>query len=294
MSLDIPVWVGFGLCAAVILSVTYLVQDQMKIRGFSLAFMNKLCIFSITLPVILWLGMPEDPLFYAIIFAQAILWTITDVILFDTVSKVGAGVVTRIMPLNVILTFLIWLAWDPSLVNEYAQKPITTAAIFTSICLAAFFASRLRHCEQSWTGMKALWFVMVATSFGGVFAKIIAGYADPIQGAIAFVNIEALAMVLYWAIYYAFRRPVPLKEVFSSRVFKAAFIISCLSATAIALSFLGLFYAENPAYVTVLKFLASVIVIIYYKVMGKDEKSDVLSGMGIVFCAAALILLKSV
>jgi hypothetical protein len=55
----------------------------------------------------------------------------------------------------------------------------------------------------------------------------------------------------------------------------------------------GFAMTENPAYLTVMLFTDALWVLLIYKIIGRKEESDILSGIGIVFCAMGLILIKS-
>ena len=136
-------WVWFGLGASAASAGVMLVQEWMKVSGFAIAFWNKVaCVLFVT-PFVLQAGLPDNPYFYALMMANAALWMISDVIFFNAIPKVGAGVVSRLLPGSVILTFIAWFAVDPALLTRYMEKPGLFAAIFGVIILSAYFAMRI-------------------------------------------------------------------------------------------------------------------------------------------------------
>ncbi|HCK32992.1 MAG TPA: hypothetical protein DHW10_05550 [Rhodospirillaceae bacterium] len=292
--MSIPIWAFAGLIASGMAATMMLVQEKQKAEGFALAAWNKMTICLLLIIPALYIGFPHNPEFYLYTAATAIIYAISDVIFFNLVSRSGAGVVSRILPLNVIFIFVAWLPFDPDLVSHYLSNPWQTTGIVMALTGAAFSAAVLKKCEFSWDAIKYGWFIIVAGVAGSVLLKKAMVGIDPMQAAISFVPIQAAMMVACWAIYYTVRRPIPAKTLFSKESIKAGGIIGCITTIMVTANVYGIAVAENPAYMSALFHLSSVFVILYYRLIKHKEVANVKAGMGVVFCAVALILLKSI
>lgn len=291
--MSIPLWAIAGLIASTMAATMMLVQEKQKAEGFALAAWNKVTICVLLIIPALYVGFPQHTDFYIYTAATAILYAISDVIFFNLVSRSGAGVVSRILPLNVIFIFVAWLPFDPDLVGHYLSNPWQTVGIVLALTGAAVSAAVLKKCQFSWDAIKYGWFIIVAGIAGSVLLKKAMIGLDPMQAAISFVPIQAAMMVACWAVYYTVRKPIPMQILFSKTSVKAGAIIGCVTTIMVTANVYGIAVAENPAYMSALFHLSSVFVILYYRLIKHKEVANVKAGMGIVFCAVALILLKS-
>lgn len=291
--MDFPLWAVFGLTSATLSAGVMLVQERVKLHGFVMAFWNKIACMVLMLPLLFVFGVPDNPYFYMLLFGQAVLWVISDVIFFGAIPLVGAGVVSRILPVSVILTFCLWFVIDPALLGEYLQKPFVSGAIFMTLCASVYFAMRLKNCSISWQAVRVIWFVIFAAVIGPLAAKLVMGQASFRQGPFAYVFFEAFAMVSMWLVYYAFRRPVAASELFSRQALKGGFMVGAFSSLMVATNVAAIQLVDNPGLIPAIKFTDTVIILMYYRLVRHQEKADVISGLGIVACAAVIIVLKS-
>src|SRR5690606_3367431 len=155
-----------------------LVQEKLKIEPFAIAFWNKVAVIVFLLPVACYFGFPDQPAFYALVFANAVIWVISDVIFFGAVAKSGAGVISRLMPISVIVTFCVWFLFDPALFHTYLETPVRSALILLTLCASVWFAMQLKHCPVSWQALRLVWFVLFAAVIGPIMFKLIAQHTD--------------------------------------------------------------------------------------------------------------------
>lgn len=291
--MEFPLWAFFGLTAASFSAIFMLIQERLKINGFAMAFWNKAGCAIFTLPAALYFGFPDNWVFYAIIFGTAILWLISDVYFFETIPKVGAGTVSRVLPVSIIISFFLWFAFDPALLAKYLSEPVKSGALILTLCASVYFATRLRHCKISWEAVRLLWFVIVASVAGPILMKLITQQVSIEKGPFAFVFSEALFMVTCWFIWYFIKKPVPKEVLFSKAAAKGGILIGSVSCLMVLSNFAATAYVDNPALVPAVKFTDTIIILIAYKFMGRKEEADVKAGLGIVICAAVIIILKS-
>jgi len=291
--MEFPLWAAFGLTSASLSAVMMLFQERLKIDGFAIAFWNKIACIVFMLPIALYFGLPGSPMFYALVAGQAILWVISDVIFFNAIPKVGAGVVSRILPVSVIISFCLWFLFEPSLLGKYLEMPVRSGLVFATLCASVYFATRLKNCPVSWKALRLIWFVVFAAVIGPIGFKLITQHTNIQQGPFSYVACEAMIMVAYWLVWYFIRRPVPHNVLFSTAAVKGGFLIGSVSSLMAASNFAAIFYVDNPALIPAIKFTDTMIILIVYKLTGREEKADVISGLGIVLCAAIIIILKT-
>lgn len=290
---SIPPWVFLGLGSSALSAFVLLTQEKFKADGFALAFWNKATCAVLMVPFLFTYGLPDNPVFYMLVAANAVLWAISDVIFFRAIPIVGAGTVSRILPAAVILTFICWFIFDPALFHTYLQTPVRFGLIFLVLCLSTYFAMRIKNCPLSWQAVRLIWFVIFAATAGPIAMKLITQQSPMSQGPFAYVFVEAVFMMTLWGIYYMFRRPVLAGVMTSALSLKAGATVGAISAVMIGMNVMAIYHTDNPAYLPAIKFLDAIFILWVYRWMGKKEDADIVAGLGIVGCAAALVILKS-
>lgn len=286
-------WAVYAILAAVMITAIPLIQEKRKADGTALALWVKIFSFALTVPFLVHVGLPEHLEFYILIALTAALYSVSDIIYFRSVPIVGSGVVTRVLPASVIMTFFLWFAVDPSLVAVYVGQPIKSLGILGVLCLFLFFATRIKQCTITWNGVRAIWFVLFAACVGPVITKKSLDYVDPRFASFVFICLQAFFMILFMGAYYITRKPISRAVFMGRHAIITAALIAGVSTPAIVLKVMAIDLAENPAYVAVIFFTDALWVLLYYKFTGKQENANIAAGLGIVACAAALVMLKS-
>jgi len=294
--MEFPLWAAFGLTSAALSAIMMLAQEKLKVEGFALAFWNKVGCFCIMLPFAIYFGFPHQWQFYALVAAQAVLWVISDVLFFRAIPKVGAGVVSRILPISVIFTFFLWFLFDPALAKTYMETPWKSLGVVACLFLSVYCAMRLRHCAVSWQAVRLLWFVIFAAIIGPIGFKLITQHVEIAKGPFTFVVFEAAVMIFLWLLWYALAKTKPVERavMLSAHAIKSGFLIASVSSFMVASNFMAIAYVDNPGLLPAVKFLDAFLILVVYRVVGKKEDADIWAGLGIVFCAVMIVVLKSV
>lgn len=100
-------WVIFAIASAFFHACIYLVNERLKVKALHLTFWLRSIAILALLPVIFFLPVPEDPMFYGYTALTALLFCYFDLMAFGLIGKNGAGVVSRVEPLTVGATFII-------------------------------------------------------------------------------------------------------------------------------------------------------------------------------------------
>ena len=289
----IPLWAVFGLITAFFSALMMLMQEHFKVNGYALAFWIKAACVLISLPFIFIHGIPAHPMFYVYLAVSALLYAISDVYFFSAIPKSSAGSVSRLVPSAGVIGFLLWFIIDPSLFFKYMESPVISGLIFVTLCLFALFALRLKKCTITMQTLRDIWFVIFAATVGPILTKMITFYADMEQARYAYIYFQAMMMMAMWLIYLWVARPVPLSVFFAKATWQYGLLIGLVAAAMMLTKFTSYYYVDNPAYIPAMIALDAVIILFFYKLRGLQPRGDVLSGLGIVGCAAALIILKA-
>ena len=291
--MEFQLWAVFALLCAASSALVLLIPEKVKCDGFALAFWNKVAAFVFMIPLVLYMGMPTQWQFYALVAAQACLWVVSDVIFFRALPVVGAGVVSRILPVAAILTFVLWFLFEPTLLQDYLSKPVLSAVVLAALCGSVYFATRLKRDPVTLRAVRMIWFVLFAAVIGPLMYKMVTQHTTIAQGPFAFVLFEAFVMVSIWSVFYAVKKPIPSSILFSKASLRGGAMVGAAMCLVSLTKFAAMYYVDNPGLVPAVKYLDAIIVVAYYRAIGKTESADVIAGLGIVFCAAVIILAKS-
>ncbi len=288
----LPLWALFGLGAAVLSAAMMLLQERFRVNGYAVAFWNKAATLLISFPFMITHALPLDMMFYGYLAVTAVLYAISDVVFFTSIPKSSAGAVARLVPVASVIGFLLWFAIDPSLLVKYAAKPAVSALIFLSLCLFAFFAFRLKKCEITMQTIRLVWFVIFAATVGPMLSKLMMFHGTREQAIFAGVFFQSLMMMALLLVFLFVRRPVPFSDFFARNTWQKGLMVGAAGGGGVLLKYASFYYVDNPAYIPAIIALDSVIILVIYKFTGRKIEGDIISGLGIVLCAAALIILK--
>lgn len=290
---DQLIWITLGIVAAIVSSGIPLVQEKHKGNPFAVAIWVKIGGALLTLPFVLYFGLPDNPRFYIFAGLSAAIWSISDVIYYRSVSDVGAGVVSRVLPSAAILSFVVWFIINPDQLQKYLDHPVQGGLIFLIIVAASIFAMLMKKCPVSWRGLRLVWFVLLAAAIGPLVEKISMGDTPKMQTPFAMTFIQAVMMLGFWAVFALIKRPISLTTFTLPTSWKTGLMISTFMTVVLCARFMALQYVENPAFLSVILFTDSLWILLYYRLIGRKDDSKIWVGLGIVGCAAALVLVKS-
>ncbi len=291
--MTMPLWFVLSITAALITTATPLVQEKFKADGFALAFWVKVFVAALIAPMVMHDGLPTAWQFYAYLGVTAAIYAVSDIFYFRAVPVVGSGIVTRILPASVVLTFFGWFLVDPDLIHTYAATPWKMAAILSILALFTFCATQVKKCAVTWQGVRLVWPVIFAACTGPIVTKLGLAHAGAQQAASSYVFVQALMMVLLLGISYAIRKPVPRRTFLARHTLQTAFILGAISVVTVYMKTRAIQLVDNPGFVSMVMFTDALWVICVYRLIGKKENAKVWAGLGIVLCALAVVAVKS-
>ncbi len=286
-------WILLGFAAALASTAIPLIQEHHKADGYSVAVWIKIVVVLSSFPFVLATGFPTDPHFYQVIPVTALLWAISDVVYFRSIPLVGAGVIARTLPLAAIISFPIWFLFDPALLDKYLSRPFQFAAICLILIGATYFAMQMKKCAVSLKALRLVWFVLFAATVGPLIDKITLGYAPAKQAPFAFMFIQGLWMLGFWGVFALIKKPIPMATFLSPPTIKTGVLIGIAGSCVLVLKMEALRLCEHPALLSTILMTDALWILLFYRAIGRKDNSNIWAGLGIVGCAIALVLVKS-
>lgn len=286
------IWPVFAAVSTLGAAAMPLLHQHFKPDSASMLFWLRIFSFTALLSPVAYLGFPLDWRFYVGTGLIALWMSICDIFYFNAVKKHGAGVVSRLLPGSALVTFFLWFAFDPALIQKYLAMPLHTIAILACLAFGVFCASRLHHDHISRSAVRDIWFVMITAAIGPIAAKLVLTFADKDVAPLAFTMTQGFYLGFAYLAYQLMTRRVPMHVFFGRHSLTTGALIAVASMISIAGKAYAYQTVDNPAYVSMVLFTAPFLIALYERFIGKPDDSDKRAGFGLVLAAAAIILLQ--
>ncbi len=288
-------WALFSLIAAVFSMGFYLTNKYLKQPGDVLVFFMRVVTVIFLTPFVISMDMPQDPMFYVFVVMTALLGVGADIRTFDASSTYGGGVVSRLMPVTVWASFILWLVMRPQMLVDYAAHPWRTTGIVLSLAACVYFASRLRHEAITKAAARTMLPALIGYTLVAVLSKLAMEHGVVnhrfASAAIAYLYVQSLAAIFMLGPLLMWRRR------------RTTFIFTRYTAVAVLLAAFiwidhmtyknfAVAYTPHPSYQGAINLLTPVFIALFYKIVKHQEpKTDMVAGMGIVGATIFLTLM---
>ncbi len=284
-------WVVFSILSSMGRAASRLSNQYFQLPGIFLIVANKFLLLVYTLPFVFFIKWPSDPLFYVLLLVQAPIAVYQDKKNFELTAKHGAGVVTRIEPLSIVLLFFAWMAVTPSLFSENFENPLRFTGILLALSAISYFALRLRKCEINFTVFKEMIPLIIGVTCISMLGKAIIDRAESADAVVIYVFVQSLIMIAVALLFNNRTKNVSKDTFVNFGNWQKAALLSFVMLIGISGRILAFRFVENPAYVNAIVLMAPVWVVMFYKFVKHKEEGDIKSGFGIVASAIILTLL---
>ncbi len=294
-------WAVFAVISAAFSAVFYLINQYLRQPGHLLVFWMRVIAVVALAPVMTMFSWPTDPVFYVCVALTVVFSTIGDIRTFDISAKYGGGVVSRLQPLIVWGSFVLWFAFDPARIGYYLTHPWHGLGVCVALAGCVYFAMRMNRSPLN----RAAFFEMLPALGAYVAVTVLNKYAlmhAPLQSAVyGYMFVQSLLAVFFAGGYavWRLRNPLPLTAIVAPVTdvpVWAALPLAALMAAAAWICHMiyknyAMIFTDHPAYVAALGLTAPVFIAVYYRVVGHREREETLSGYGIVACALLLVVM---
>ena len=258
-------WVLFAFLTSVCNAVYYIFNQNSKLEPSHFMVYRGYFLAVAATPVALISGNTFDWPFYVIALLQGVVISYSDFKYFQAFGKFGAENVTAVNPLTVIITFFMWLLYQPKMVVFYMATPVKSCFIILSIGLMVLSVIKYRAQPIGLDCFKFLLPILVLVSLIDISNKIVMQYA----GEHLFVATINRVAITGWVIgtinlVAGKRHNLRTEDLINVNNLKKGSFILLLALSMITLNY-SMYYALNPAYTTSIIYLSVVwIMVINY------------------------------
>lgn len=288
----IPLWFLLALAASFLNAFGMYMHQRLGGTNVATAVWMKIFAVMVAVPVLIQVGLPQEPMFYVMTAGAAAIWCFNDLVYFEAVKKHGAALLSRLSPLGIILGFIAWFFVHPELLAQYLADKPRFAGICATLLLAAVCAAFVKRCQFSSDALKTIWPIILAAVVGIILLKSAVDYAPTEQGVFGYVGFEASMMLIFYALYFSVRRRGAAREIFSKSGLKTGGLVGLCLMTGVVLRTYAWQSVSHPAFVTAICMLDVIWLIILTRLSGWKDESNKIAGLGIVLAALALAFLK--
>jgi hypothetical protein len=282
-------WIIFGLLASILGALQTEINKNYKMDGFRL---NTYRSFISMLFFIPFLGLIEWNLplnYYLMVFIIACFSVLFMMMQYNLATAKNGRIANLFRPVSIIITFVFWLAINPEQRAFIANNSFNFVMIISSFVLFFIGFQMTRKSDIGPGIMLKVIEIAIFNSMCVVINKFALGYSENVFGAaLNLVLICNLFMFLIsFPIFLYMHQKQKLK--FTKQDFQCSFYVSLVHTSSWVLFCLALYYASNPAYVSVLLGLTPVWFLIYYKVL--KQKDDASPVGGLIMALAAILII---
>lgn len=288
-------WWAHGLFSSFCGAGFLLVNQHFKMRASTLMLWRGFGVALAYLPLALTVPWPDKTVFYLLTITLGVIVSFFDKLCMESSAKYGAGVTSRLLPMGVWLTFLMYLITNPAHTQTLLQAPLRAAGIVAALAIGVGAISFLRKDAIS---KQALLFLAPALVMVG-FIDLINKYAmaaspNPLSGAFVYGFVMSLTIGVVTVIRRRFfeEKKVNIMQSFERGVFKGGLLVVMFIVAGMINKNIAMFYTPNPAYVSVLALSSPLWIAFYNKLTGHRDKSNIWAGFLFVLSAALLIVLS--
>ena len=257
----------------------------------------RIMILLATLPILFFIPWPTDPRFYMAVVATGMIVGFADTQTMNVTRTHGGGVVSRIMPFQIFIIFVVWLALRPEQIAEYMNAPLRSLGVIAALTGCVYFSSHMRQCELSGDAFRKLLIPLVGYALVFVLAKYAFEHSSFHSGVYYYILIQTLAVLPIMLISARFAKKDFLKVerqiLFSKTTLKVAVFIFIFWF----LHMIGKNYANtltpNPSYVAALVLTSPIWMMLINKATGHPDSGNIKAGVGLMISAIVLVLLKA-
>lgn len=294
-------WIILAILAGILSAAGILLNQYFKLPGLLLVLLSRVFTFLFLLPMAFFIDWPTSPVYYIAVIITGVTGGLADIRAFNVTAKLGGGVVTRLIPLLVPVTFITWFLFAPSQIHDYLAHPINSFGIILALSACVYFASRLQStCTISKSALRLMAPTILAYGLNGALAKLALNNANAHEGVYGYIFIQTAVVLLSTSFYYlwqgkrsALADKISFKDVQRKTLWLACGLASFFWMTHMGCKMYAFSAIDNPAYVNAVVLLAPIWVILFYKIIGHKEQANISAGIGILASTIALVLLTA-
>ncbi|GEM_PF-1398942 len=259
-------------------------MDGIRGRGWTSFFA-----FSFLTPIVWFIEFPTAPEFYAAALVAGILMSFIGVSILNLSREHGGPLTSLTRPIQILSSFFIWAAIEPFETLEMLSNAYVIAGIaFAFICAGLGQWYMVKGRVELHGALKTLLIVGFIAGFMSPLTKFGMGFTDQFAQAYVWgwcVHLTSFPMCF---LRHQFRSG-PRPSLFESHVLKGGLIIGTIKVLIGPLIVTAYHLSPNPAFATLIFMLATVWLMIFYKIKKQETHINIKTAFLMILSAIIII-----
>ena len=265
-------WLFFAVLTSILYATYHIGNQESKLKAELFIIYRGFLTAVVATPFVLIYHYIFPWQFYALILFQGITISYMDYKYFQAFQKFGAENVNSITPLTVMITFILWLIIEPSMIDTYLAHPLRSIIIIASL-MGIIYAVMNYH--QQKIGKESLKFVvplLILSSLIDISNKVITNYAEGHLLALTFHRVAFTGLIIGSInLILNHHKNIKLKELIDLKnIYRGSFIL-LLVLCMISINF-AMHYSPNPAYTSAVTYLSVIWIMLINKFIAYSDK----------------------
>ena len=203
--------------------------------------------------------------FYALVIFQGITISYMDYKYFQAFHKFGAENVNSVKPLTVMITFILWLIIEPSMLGRYMANPLRSLIIISSLLVIIYAVMNYRHQKIGRESLKFIVPLLFLSSIIDTSNKVIMEYAEGHLLALTFHRVAFTGWIIgVINLFFNRQKNIKMKELIDFKNICRGSFILILVLSMVSVNF-AMHYSPNPAYTSAIMYLAVIWIMLINK-----------------------------
>jgi hypothetical protein len=295
-------WWSTSVLFCLFVSLYMLINQQLKARPSVMMVWRGSILAVFASPLMFFVDAPTNPKVYLISISMGFLMAYLDNRMFTSAAKYGAGVTSRIFPISMIISFVLWLLINPNDFEVLKGEPYKMVGILSclSVALGAIFFMRKDPITK-----EAILFLLPTVfviSFVDVMNKSLMVLIE-YKAIIYHICLASfVAGLLNFVVYLKENRSldmekenkgIPMETLFSKNSVKAGGLAVLLVFIVMLFKGYSMQHTPNPAYVSAIGYTSPLLILAFNKIKGIKDEASVKAGLVLVASIICMVILVS-
>ncbi len=282
------IWLAAAIASSMLAANNAENNRRFQQEGFRLNLWRTSLITLFWAPLAMIMPWPTDWHFYAAAVFGGVGMIVGNKVQADLSAKHNGRVAILHMPVKALFVYVAWLVIDPTARAHLLASPEVAVIGLLCFTVMVMALNAMRGNDASWDALRTMLPVVMFYGLGDIFTKFVIPPEEIGTRLVIYLllmtAISALSSLAVWP-----WRPRPEVPFYSKRMLEAAAWAASSSALNHVCFMIGLIFAPNPAYASMISLLAPVWLLVYHRVKG--IRDDAKPTAGLVLVGAAIVLI---
>lgn len=276
-------WIAYSFLCLLISTGYGVINQHYKINSTILMLYRGIGTAIAVLPLMFFTHFQADPIFYVYIVIMGGIIAFLDNSFQNGVSRFGAGPISRVRPLYIVASMIIWWFVDiSSFTALFENKQKLLGVVFaTSLVVASlFFFKNDRISKKLFKYCIGIYICSIAID---IFGKSMFLTSDGTNSAVLhYIFFSSLIAGFINLVYYSYKNGISkktFKPIIEKNTLKAGSMIVGSIVLAMFLRNNAIILTDNPAYVSTITSLTPLLIIVYNKTINFTDKTNKFAGL---------------